>query len=159
MGWVTLGFAFMAYCRLDIMELISSLSGVRGQVGLDRFRELVGPLMINTCALIEVSFFPRCDELGTGMKVCSDASMFTICLSTYFLNDVFEQPNQLLSMSILCLYDVNLVPCCNATQRDLLPRPASMSYPSLTNPFSPQINIHFPTRLQRIKQETAQHPK
>jgi hypothetical protein len=52
MGWVTLGFSFVASSRFDTMELISSLSGVWGQVGLGWFRELVDPLMINTCALI-----------------------------------------------------------------------------------------------------------
>jgi hypothetical protein len=52
MSWVILGFSFVAYSRFDTMELISSLSGVWGQVGLGWFRELVDPLMINTCALI-----------------------------------------------------------------------------------------------------------
>jgi hypothetical protein len=45
-------FPFVAYSRFDTTELISSLSGVWGQVGLGWFRELVDPLMINTCALI-----------------------------------------------------------------------------------------------------------
>jgi hypothetical protein len=52
MGWVTLGFSFVAYSRFDTMELISSLSGVWGRVGLGWFRELVDPLMTNICALI-----------------------------------------------------------------------------------------------------------
>jgi hypothetical protein len=48
--WVFL--LWLAHSRFDTMELISLLSGVWGQVGLGWFRELVDPLMINTCVLI-----------------------------------------------------------------------------------------------------------
>jgi hypothetical protein len=41
MGWVALGFSFVAYSRFDTMELISSLSGVWGQVGLGWLESLL----------------------------------------------------------------------------------------------------------------------
>jgi hypothetical protein len=41
MGWVALGFSFVGYSRFDTMELISSLSGVWGQVGLGWLESLL----------------------------------------------------------------------------------------------------------------------